>query len=324
MSTIDWIHLTPNGFHCTPGNFFLDPHRPAARAVISHAHGDHYPRMMGQVWCTPPTLALAKARYGHNAAKTSDTAAFGEEFSIGEVQVKFLPAGHILGSAQILLRYRDETVLYSGDFSLHANPTCTPLSYPDEPIDLLICESTFGEKPVHGHAPTELARVLEAARTRPLLIGTYPLGKAQHINHMIAKLAPEMPVFVHFEMMKFHKVYRQFEMNPGEAVPYRRTLAKRSPKPYAYLVPPRILTSYVRDQDHYKVFASGWTTGPKKPYLDDRLDFSDHADATEIMDYIGKIAPKEVWFWHGYPKPLIQACKALGIGASEASVKVEN
>lgn len=318
MPTPDWIQLTHNGFHCTPGNFFLDPFRPAARAVISHAHGDHYPRTMGQVWATPATLAIGKARYGRSAAKTSDVYPYGQDFKIGEVGVRFLPAGHILGSSQILLKYRGQTVLYSGDFSLHGNPTCTPLTYPDEPIDLLICESTFGEKATHSDAPAELERVMKAAGIRPLLIGTYPLGKAQHINHLIAKIAPEMPVFVHFEMMKFHKVYRQFEKDPGEATPYRRTLAKRSPRPFAYLVPPRILTGYDRDQTFYKVFATGWTERAKKPYLDDQLDFSDHADATEIMQYIQKVAPKEVWFWHGYPKPLIESCKALGIAALEA------
>lgn len=320
MPTPDWIRLTENGFYCDAGDFFLDPHRPARRGVISHAHGDHYPRSMGEVWCTPATLALARSRYGKHAARTAYARPFGTEFSVGEVTVKFFSAGHILGSAQILLTYRHQKVLYTGDFSLRPNPTCEPFAYGPDGVDLLICESTFGEKPHHGAPRAELQRVLEKAGPRPLLIGAYPLGKAQHLHHLLEALAPERTVFLHHEMMKFHKIYRAHGMDPGSGEAFRRVIAKRLPHPYAYLVPPRVLTGYDRDFQHYKVFATGWTASADRPYLDDALDLSDHADATDILAYVAAIQPRTVWFWHGYPGPLIAACTERGIPAIEASI----
>ena len=317
MSQIDWIRRTEHGFFCSAGDFFIDPRGPAARAIISHAHGDHYPRLVGEVWCTPATLALARARYGNSAAQIPHAIPFGKTIQIKAVTITFFPAGHILGSAQILLAYQGQHVLYSGDFSLHANPTCSPLTFPDAGIDLLICESTFGEKPHHSNARETLAQAIKIAGLRPLLIGAYPLGKAQHLNRLLHELDPQMPVFVHHEMMKFHKVYAEMGYFPGTYGPFRRQLAKRIAGSYAHIVPPRVLSGFDRDVQHYKVIASGWPHADKKPYLDDQLDFSDHADASEIMAYIHRLKPKSVWFWHGYPGPLITQCEALGIKACE-------
>ena len=36
-----WIYPTERGLYCEPGQFFIDPHPPVDRAVITHGHGDH-------------------------------------------------------------------------------------------------------------------------------------------------------------------------------------------------------------------------------------------------------------------------------------------
>lgn len=310
---LDWIRPTANGFHVLPGDFYLDPHRAVAEAVISHAHADHYPRGMGKVHATRATIALARTRYRNLAGKEKSAHDFHAPFRIGDVEVELLPAGHMLGSAQVLLRHKGRTALYTGDFSLQTNPTCQPLARPSEPIDLLIAESTFGEKARHADARESLKAAVAAAGKRHLLIGAYALGKAQHVNRLLNEVAPDMPVLIARDIHRFHLTYETMDARPGTYQIYRRQFVKRAQRPFAHIVPPRALSGYARHYDYYKVFATGWKTSWALKHTDGEMEISDHAAADEIMAYIEDLQPKEVWFWHGFPKNLIAACTALNI-----------
>src|SRR3546814_6593584 len=48
----------------------------------------------------------------------------GEPLTLGEVEVTFVPAGHVLGSAQIVLDWRGERIVVSGDYKRRPDPTC--------------------------------------------------------------------------------------------------------------------------------------------------------------------------------------------------------
>lgn len=314
-ASIDWISLTENGFFLEPAKCHLDPKRGVARAVISHAHADHYPRLMGEVHAHPATLALAATRYKKGAGKQMQAHDFGAPFQLGDLEFTLLPAGHMLGSAQILIHHKrkGQRILYSGDFALAPNATCAPLSYPDVSIDLLICESTFGLKSDHEAPKESLQRVLDASM-RPLLIAVYALGKAQRVNALLTEAAPDLPVLVHRAILPFHNTYRKFDVEIGNFEMYKRRLG-RDLKRYAFLIPPRALASYKNDFRYRKLFASGWNQKSRFYFLEDQLDISDHASATEIKAYISRIQPKEVWFWHGYPQDLVEHCKGLGIPA---------
>ena len=58
------LHPTPAGLYCPPGDFYIDPVRPVARAVITHGHADHARAGHGTVLATPETLAIMAERYG--------------------------------------------------------------------------------------------------------------------------------------------------------------------------------------------------------------------------------------------------------------------
>jgi len=314
MAQFDWLKRTDFGFHCPEGGFHLDPRRGTRRAVISHAHADHYPRFMGEVYAHQATLDLAEARYQNVAGHTRHAKAFGEHFSLGPIDISFLPAGHMLGSAQILLHHtkRKETILYSGDFALAANGSCTPLSYPEVPVDLVICESTFGLKDLHTAPEESLKEILEAS-SLPLLIAVYAMGKAQRVNQLLQQQVPEIPVLVDRTILPFHRVYEAHGINLGEYQVYRRQATKKGR--YIHLIPPKSMSGYNKDIRHYKLFASGWDRKDRFSYLQGRLDISDHASGSEIRTYLEKINPKEIWFWHGYPETLIPYFEALGIPA---------
>src|SRR5215831_8578310 len=98
------LRNTPAGLYCPPGDFHIDPVSPVARAVITHGHGDHARAGHEAVAATPETLAIMAARYGEGFAGAHRTMAYGETIARDGVQITLVPAGHVLGSAQVVVR----------------------------------------------------------------------------------------------------------------------------------------------------------------------------------------------------------------------------
>ena len=170
-----WIEPFPEGIYVRPADAWIDPSQPKARALITHGHADHARGGHGEVWATPETLAIMDARYGEQRGFGTG---YGEPVRLGDVDISFIPAGHVLGSAQILLEYGGERVVVSGDYKRRPDPTCAPFVV--TPCDIFISEATFG-LPVFRHPDTgsEVDRLLHRLRAEPgrcVLVGAYALG----------------------------------------------------------------------------------------------------------------------------------------------------
>src|ERR1700709_870666 len=101
------LHPTPAGLYCPPGGFYIDPVRPVDRAVITHAHADHARPGHAHVLATAETLAIMRVRMGEDrAGLVQQVLRYGEGLTLGEVQLRLAPAGHVLGSAQVVMDYR--------------------------------------------------------------------------------------------------------------------------------------------------------------------------------------------------------------------------
>src|SRR6201990_3780947 len=94
----DLLCPKPEWLYCAPGDFYIDPNRPVARAVITHGHSDHARSGHGAVLATPQTLAIMTARYGAEFAAATEAARYGQRVTRNEVGVTLVPAGHVLGS----------------------------------------------------------------------------------------------------------------------------------------------------------------------------------------------------------------------------------
>jgi hypothetical protein len=174
---------TPAGLCCPPGGFHIDPLRPVDKALITHAHSDHARAGHRHVLATRETLDLMRLRYGDDFAESAQPIAYGETVNLGDVTVSFHPAGHVLGSAQILVESCSLRIVASGDYKDVADPTCAPFV----PIscDVFISEATFG-LPVfrHGDPASEIAKLMHSLALFPdraHLVGVYALGKAQRV-----------------------------------------------------------------------------------------------------------------------------------------------
>ena len=115
---------TDHGLYCAAGDFFVDPWRPVARAVITHAHGDHARPGSAAYLCAAPGEGILRLRMGSEA--TIETLPYGATTHINGVAVSFHPAGHILGSAQVRVAHDGETWVVSGDYKTDPDPTCAP------------------------------------------------------------------------------------------------------------------------------------------------------------------------------------------------------
>src|SRR3954469_9842529 len=198
----DLLCPKPEGLYCAPGDFYIDPVRPVARAVITHGHSDHARSGHGAVLATAETLDIMGERYGRDFAGAMQAAAYGEVVDRDEVQVTLVPAGHVLGSAQAAVRWKGLTMVVSGDYKRRRDPTCDLF----EPItcEVFVSEATFG-LPVFRHPPDteEIAKLLRSRDQFPErahLVGAYSLGKAQRLICLLREAGYDRPIFVHGAM----------------------------------------------------------------------------------------------------------------------------
>jgi putative mRNA 3-end processing factor len=202
MRPEDILVPTPVGVCCKLGGFHIDPTRPVERALITHAHSDHARAGHGAVLATQETLDLMRLRYGENFAGSIQPARYGEGVSLGGAKVTFHPAGHVLGSAQIVVEANGLRVVASGDYKNVPDPTCAPFEL--VPCDVFITEATFA-LPVfrHGDADGEIAKLLHSVALFPErahLVGAYSLGKAQRVIALLRKAGYEAPLYLHGAM----------------------------------------------------------------------------------------------------------------------------
>ena len=102
-----WLQPRAEGLFCIPGGFYIDPLRAVDRAVITHGHADHARPGHAQVLASAETLAIMTIRMGPGrAGLTQQAAAMGETIRINDVSLRLVPAGHVLGSCQIVLDYQ--------------------------------------------------------------------------------------------------------------------------------------------------------------------------------------------------------------------------
>lgn len=289
----DFIAFNANGLYCRYADFYLDPQQPVTNAVISHAHADHAVSGNINVYATEATYAFMQLRYGKSASKVSYTLAYNTPFTIGDVQITFIPAGHMPGSAQVLMEYKGIKYLYTGDYKLQPDATCEPMEFVK--ADVLITESTFADPTTAHPDPIEEIKKLNDIKIN-ILLGAYSLGKSQRLIRLINDYAPQKKILVHHRIMPINAIYQKMGFDLGTHQMYGRKLMKEQLE-YVYIVPPFTFDSYLRATGVKRLFASGWKN--LQVNAQDTLFISDHADWDDIIKTIEQTQPQQVWTLHG-------------------------
>ena len=185
---------------------------------MTHGHADHARGGHGQVWATPETLAIMGVRYG---PQNGVPVAYGEVVNLNGVDVSFVPAGHCLGSAQIVMDFAGERVVVSGDYKRHPDPSCVP--FQPVPCDIFVTEATFG-LPVFRHPDTgsEIDRLLARLHANPercVVVGAYGLGKAQRVITELRARGHHAPIYIHGAVERLCGLYEEYGVPLGELRP---------------------------------------------------------------------------------------------------------
>ncbi|MRX49039.1 ligase-associated DNA damage response exonuclease [Paracoccus sp. S-4012] len=318
MRADEILFPTDSGLYCAPGDFYIDPVRPVERALITHGHSDHARAGHGAVMATRQTLDIMAIRYGEDFAGTRQAAE--GETRIGGVTVRFHPAGHILGSAQVeIVPDEGPRITVSGDYCRTPNPVCAP--WEPVPCDVFVTEATFG-LPVFRHPdPLEETRRLLASMAefpdRAHLVGAYPLGKAQRMIALLRQAGYDAPIHLHGAMERLTDYHVAEGIELGELRP--ATVPKEIEGQVVIAPPSAFASPWVqRFRDPVICFASGWMAvraRARQRRVELPLVISDHVDWPQLTQTLKELAAREVWVTHGAEDGVLRWCELNGIAS---------
>ncbi len=315
--------LRPEGLYCPPGDFYIDPWRPVARAVITHAHGDHARMGHRRYLAAAPGETVLRTRLGQIDLQVL---AYGERIAHRGVELSLHPAGHVLGSAQVRLAHGGRTWVASGDYKTmsddHDDPTCARF----EPVrcDVFITESTFG-LPIYRWKPQrELFAEIDdwwrnnAAAGRASVLFCYAFGKAQRVLAGID--ASIGPIFCHGAVEPLNRAYRAAGVALPETTRVSDVEDRARFRNALVLAPPSAAGStwMRRFGDFGDAFASGWMLlrgARRRRGLDRGFVLSDHADWPGLHAAIGATGAERVIVTHGQVPVMVRWLCENGLDA---------
>lgn len=299
------LQVNDRGIYCERAKTYIDPWEPVDHALITHAHSDHARWGNKKYLCHPDTALILKIRLGDNIQ--IQTLAFGEKIQINGVTFSFHPAGHILGSAQIRVAYKDEIWVVSGDYKLLNDG----LSQPYEPVIChhFITESTFGlpiyqfETPFSNYDAIKRWWAENQSDQVNTVLLCYALGKAQSILNQLRD-DPEGPIFLHGAVANVNEAFAANGYYfPGERMDAGKTVDAKQGA--LILAPPAALgTPWMRRFGAYRVaMCSGWMQlrgARRRRGVDKGFVLSDHCDFEQLNEAIALTKAENIYVTHGY------------------------
>ncbi len=312
-----------NGIYCKQANIYIDPWKPVARAIVTHAHADHARPGMGSYLAHPLCAPILRLRLGQDIS--CQTLEYGEEIHINGVKISLHPAGHIPGSAQVRLEYKGEVWVVSGDYKLAEDGISTRF----EPVTChtFITESTFGipiyrfPQPLQIHKAINEWWAANRADGYNSIICAYALGKAQRVlAHLDASVGP---IYTHGAVDNINAL-----LSTSVKLPPTRRIDKevnRKEIKGALIVAPPSATDgpWIRSMSPYRLgICSGWMQlrGTRRRCgADMGFVLSDHADWNQLNTAVQATGAQKVYVTHGYKAAYSRwLTETYGLQATEA------
>ncbi len=298
---------------------WLDPHRPVPWAFVSHAHADHFAPHQ-RILCSRGTYELIVARFGKRDADYV-VLDYGESYEDSGYRYTLFPAGHIAGSAQILVECLEsgDSLIYTGDFK--TRPSLMAETIEIRQARQLIMETTFG-LPKYLLPPSEesldrVARFVQGALEGdaiPIVQG-YSLGKAQELIAAIHQRFPEAIFQVHPAVRSMNRAVGKLGFDLPECETFDPEV--RSPEGRVVVVPPTAGRSRaVRTiKNARSCVATGWAINPGAKFryqVDEAFPLSDHAGYDDLLDFVDAVDPEVVYTLHGSASAFATDLRARG------------
>jgi Cft2 family RNA processing exonuclease len=312
--------------HFEPARLWLDARRSRAASFVSHAHTDHIGSHALTI-CTPATAQLMQLRLGRRpgAAAKFTVREYGETFEHEGIPMRLVPAGHILGSAQLHAQTPQGTFLYTGDFMTRPGRTHAACEVPR--CDVLVMECTFGRPhyrfPFRAEVEAELVRICAdaIAASKTPIVYAYALGKAQEVISALNEAG--IPVMVHPTVAEICDVYRAAGIELG---PYKN-FDRDAVTGHAFVTPPetRRMKIVERLPNRVDIAVTGWARDASAKFrlgVDVALAYSDHADFPELLDFVARAGPRKVYCLHGFPE-FVHHLRRAGVNAEWLAPNVQ-
>lgn len=314
------ISVRSEGLYCEPGNFYIDPWRAVETALITHAHSDHARSGAQRYYAIGSSEGILRKRLGKEISLTPTQ--YGDKFKLGKTWVSFHSAGHVLGSAQIRVEYKDSVWVISGDYKRCADPTCEPFEVVE--CDTYITEATFGLPIYRWQSGTDTAEQIyrwwQNDLDRPSLLFCYSFGKSQRVLAELTQFT-DKTVYVHGAVQALTEIYRDVGISMLPTVPTSQTEKSYKFKGDLVIAPPSGHRSswMKRFKRPQTAFASGWMAvrGVRRRRGYERgFVLSDHADWPSLIKTVKETKAKTVYVTHGQNDVLSRyLTEQLGINA---------
>ncbi len=287
------------GIHIKGTDLWLDARRRTEFCFVSHAHADHAVRH-DAILATRQTARLFEHRYGKARFHTLE---YNRAQRIRGAKIRLFPSGHVLGGAQISIEIGGVKIVYTGDFKLRGSLTCQKAQV--KRCDILIMESTFGRPhylfPQPGEVHAQMVRFVEEARANrevPVFLA-YSLGKAQEAVKILSNRGYKLSL--HSSVYDVCKIYEEFGIKFGNY----RLFQNGDGQDSVLIFPPQAKRSGAFESIPRKRTAmlTGWAIDPEPVnHLGGGLciPLSDHADFSELMDYVKRAKPQKIYAVHGF------------------------
>jgi Cft2 family RNA processing exonuclease len=321
------IESKPSGILLPEIGLWLDSRESCPATWISHAHSDHAQSAHGRVLATPATLTLYQQRVDLDTAARHGLTpvAYGETVEWNGARLTAFRAAHIVGSAQLLVEYRGERLVYTGDLKLRV-PLCGETTE-IVPCDRLIIESTFG-LPVFHFLDREEARrrIVNFAQecldegSVPAFLG-YALGRGQEIVYALRQAG--IPAAVHGAIARFLPFYAGHGYDASGWEPYEQGAGRGK----ALVVVPGMRRFLEASGMNVRIaYVSGWaafSNARTRVGAEHLIPYSDHADFAELIEIVERSGAKRVDVVHGYAEEFARILRLRGIEAQPLSTPAE-
>jgi Cft2 family RNA processing exonuclease len=243
---------------------------------------------------------------------------FGESMDWNGACLTAYPASHILGAAQLLIEYRNERLVYTGDIKLR-QPLCGDTTE-IVACDRLIIESTFG-LPIYKLLDREAAidRILRFARecladgVTPAFIG-YALGRGQEIVHVLCQAG--IPTAVHGAIARYIPEYESRGYCFDNWEPYSAGAISGK----ALVVVPSHGSALEAGGKNIRLaYVSGWAAldnARTRSGAEELIPYSDHADFDELLHMAEASGAQHIDVVHGYTVPFAKILNSRGLHAA--------
>ncbi|MDN5358662.1 MAG: putative mRNA 3-end processing factor [Candidatus Diapherotrites archaeon] len=279
---------------------------PGATHVVTHAHYDHTgAARKTTVLTTPGTHEILKVLGGLSSEPVRE----GSIHFFGDTELSFAPAGHIPGSAQLILD-NGKRVVITGDWKLESD-ILEPGAEIIDDVDVLVLETTFGapqyqfpdRKEIYGEMKRWVLANL-GINNHVVLFG-YAVGKSQELTALLNSwgIVPVVPD-------RTHRVNRLFGLS--DVLIGSEGWREYVSEPRVFVLPPNFsdILSALEVELGRKIVArscSGWARNG--------FQLSSHADFWQTINLVRKTEPELVLTYGGNAGQVATVLRRMGYDA---------